>query len=142
MRFYSFSLNWIFFIYLYIFSQNNLKQTIFSHLYVHIVLEINQDLCISEILFVSLKLIFFHIPIYIFSKQFETNNFLTFICILEAMEVKNNHAHVTTQRILNKFIEINFYVGCMVWPWWCLFQHGLSVKILIRYIVNWELETP
>ena len=32
------------------------------------------------------------------------------------MEVKNNHAHVTTPRILNKFIEINFYVGCMVWP--------------------------
>ena len=24
------------------------------------------------------------------------------------MEVKNNYAHVTTQRILNKFIEINF----------------------------------
>ena len=24
------------------------------------------------------------------------------------MEVKNNHAYVTTQRILNKFIEINF----------------------------------
>ena len=29
------------------------------------------------------------------------------------MEVKNSHAHVTTQRILNKFIEINFSVGCM-----------------------------
>ena len=30
------------------------------------------------------------------------------------LEVKNNHAHVTTQRILNKFIEIKFSVGCMV----------------------------
>ena len=29
---------------------------------------------------------------------------------------KNNYAHVTTQKILNKFIEINFSVGCMyVW---------------------------
>ena len=32
------------------------------------------------------------------------------------MEVKNNYAHVTTQTILNKFIEINSSVGCMVWP--------------------------
>ena len=30
------------------------------------------------------------------------------------MEVKNNHAHVTTQRILNKLIEGNFFVGYMV----------------------------
>jgi hypothetical protein len=27
------------------------------------------------------------------------------------MEVKNNHAHVTTQRILDKFIEINVWFG-------------------------------
>ena len=52
---------------------------------------------------------------------------------LHNREIKNNHAHVTTQRILNKFIEINFSVGCMVWPWWCLFQHGQPVKILIRW---------
>ena len=32
------------------------------------------------------------------------------------IEVKNEYAYVTTQRILNKFIEINFLVGCMVWP--------------------------
>mgnify|MGYP001245625775 CR=1 FL=1 len=32
------------------------------------------------------------------------------------MEVKNNHTHVATQKILYKFIEINFSVGCMVWP--------------------------
>ena len=30
------------------------------------------------------------------------------------MEVKNNHAYVTTQRILNKFIKMNSSVGCMV----------------------------
>ena len=29
-------------------------------------------------------------------------------------EVKNNHAHVTTQKFLNKFIEIKFSVRCMV----------------------------
>ena len=33
-----------------------------------------------------------------------------------SMEVKNNHAHVTTPIILYKFIEVNFSVGCMVWP--------------------------
>ena len=44
------------------------------------------------------------------------------------MEVKNNYAHVTIQRILNKFIEINFSFGCMVWPWCCLFQDLLPVK--------------
>ena len=31
------------------------------------------------------------------------------------MDVKNNYAYVTTQRILNKFLEINSSVGCMVW---------------------------
>ena len=30
------------------------------------------------------------------------------------MEVKNNHAYVTTQRILNKFSKINFSVGCIL----------------------------
>ena len=30
------------------------------------------------------------------------------------MEVNNNYAHVTTQRILNKFIEINFPVGLAI----------------------------
>ena len=44
------------------------------------------------------------------------------------MEVKNNCAHVTTQRILNKFIELNFSVGCMVWPWCCLFQDWTTNK--------------
>ena len=32
-------------------------------------------------------------------------------------EVKNNNAYVITQDICNKFIEVNFCVGCMVsWP--------------------------
>ena len=48
------------------------------------------------------------------------------------MEVKNNHGHVTTQRILNKFIDIIFSVGCRVWPWCCLFHNWLPVKILMR----------
>ena len=29
-------------------------------------------------------------------------------------EVKNNYAYVITQYICNKFIEVNFCVGCMV----------------------------
>ena len=29
-------------------------------------------------------------------------------------EVKNDHAHVIMQDICNKFIEVNFCVGCMV----------------------------
>ena len=36
-------------------------------------------------------------------------------------EVKNDHAHVTTQRILSKFIEINFSVG----------MYGLAVMLSI-----------
>ena len=40
--------------------------------------------------------------------------------------------YVTTQRILNKCIEKRLLVGCIVWPWWCLFQHQLPVEILIR----------
>ena len=55
------------------------------------------------------------------------------------MEVKDNHAHVTTQTILNKFIEINFSVECMVWPWSSLYSKiGLPVKIAMRLkIVTW-----
>ena len=30
------------------------------------------------------------------------------------LEVKNDHAHVITQDICNKFIEIKFSVGCML----------------------------
>ena len=38
------------------------------------------------------------------------------------VEVKKNYAYATTQRILNKFIELNLPVGFMVWLWCCLFQ--------------------
>ena len=44
-------------------------------------------------------------------------------------EVKNFHAHVITQDTCNKFIEIKFYVGCMVFLWLCLFRHQLPVKL-------------
>ena len=33
---------------------------------------------------------------------------------LQNLEVKNDHAHVIMQDICNKFIEVNFFVGCMV----------------------------
>ena len=44
------------------------------------------------------------------------------------MKIKNNHAHVTTQRVLNKFTEINFSVKCMVWLRFCLFQDLTTSK--------------
>ena len=34
----------------------------------------------------------------------------------------NDHAHVSTQRILNKFIEVNFSLGC---------TYGLAVMLFI-----------
>ena len=49
------------------------------------------------------------------------------------MEIKKNHAQVTTQRILNKFTEIKFSVGC------CLFQDGLPVKMLMRLYFTLEM---
>jgi hypothetical protein len=47
-----------------------------------------------------------------------------------SMEVKNNHAHVTTPIILYKFIEVNFYVGCMVWPWYCQFKDSTTMSLI------------
>ena len=46
-----------------------------------------------------------------------------------------NYAHVTTQRILNKFIETNFSVG------YGLFQDGLPLKILMRLQVLYKKST-
>ena len=51
------------------------------------------------------------------------------------------YAHVTTQRIAKKVIEIKISVGCMVWPRCCLFQHGLPVKLLIRSKLQIYLES-
>ena len=45
-------------------------------------------------------------------------------------EVKNDHAHVITQDIWNKFIEINFCVGCMVSQPNCLFQHSTTMSLI------------
>ena len=37
-------------------------------------------------------------------------------------------SYVITQEICNKFIEINFCFGCMVWSWLHLFQHWTFFK--------------
>ena len=60
-------------------------------------------------------------------------------------EVKNDHAHVITQDISNKFIEINFWVGCMVSQpnrlFQCLTTMSLINKILFSKMVPnfWRL---
>ena len=41
------------------------------------------------------------------------------------------------EQILNRFIEFNFSVWCMVWLWCCVFQSGLPVKLLLRYWIMW-----
>ena len=51
-------------------------------------------------------------------------------------EVKNDHAHVITQDICNKFIEIYFCVGCMVSQPNGLFQHLTSMS-LINKKISW-----
>ena len=53
-----------------------------------------------------------------------------------ASEVKNDHAHVTSQRIFNKFIEVNFSVGCTVWPWCCLFQPLTTSKTINKTVLK------
>ena len=45
-------------------------------------------------------------------------------------EVKNDHAHVITQDICNKFSEINFCVGCMVSQPNCLFQDSTTISLI------------
>ena len=51
-------------------------------------------------------------------------------------EVKNDHAHVTTQIILNKFIEVNLSVGCVVWLWCCLFQPLTTSKTINKIYIS------
>ena len=46
-------------------------------------------------------------------------------------EVKINYAYVTTQDICNKFIEVNFCVGCMVSQPNCLFQRSTTMSLII-----------
>ena len=52
---------------------------------------------------------------------------------LLTMGAKNCYAHITIQRILNKYIKINFS-RFMFWLCCCLFQDGLPVKILMTYL--------
>ena len=54
-------------------------------------------------------------------------------------EVKNDHAHVIRQGICNKFIEVNFCVGCMVWQPNRLFPHWKICQILMRLSCKWLL---
>ena len=44
-------------------------------------------------------------------------------------EVNNDQTHVNTQNICNKFIEINFFVGCMVSQPNHLFQHLTTMSL-------------
>ena len=55
---------------------------------------------------------------------------------LTASEVKNNYAYVITQDICNKFIEVNFCVGCMVSPPNRLLQDSTTMS-LINKIFLW-----
>ena len=45
------------------------------------------------------------------------------------------HAYVITQGICNRFIEVNFCVGCMVWLPNRLFQDWTSFGLLIRLAI-------
>ena len=47
-----------------------------------------------------------------------------------SMEVKNKYAHVITQDICNKFIEVNFYVGCKVSPPNRLLQDSTTMSLI------------
>ena len=45
-------------------------------------------------------------------------------------EAKINYAYVTTQGICNNFIEVNFFVVCMVWRSNRLFQHSTTMSLI------------
>jgi hypothetical protein len=51
------------------------------------------------------------------------------------MEVKNNNAYVIMQEICNKFIEVIFFVGCMV-PWPNRLLQHLTAMSLINKILS------
>ena len=52
-------------------------------------------------------------------------------------EAKNNYAYVITQDICNKFIEVNFCVGCMVSQPNRLLQRSTTMSLInkIMYII-------
>ena len=43
------------------------------------------------------------------------------------------------ERLCNKFIEMKFSIGCMVWPWCRLFQIPRPCLLLIRS--DWNIQT-
>ena len=45
-------------------------------------------------------------------------------------EAKINYAYVTTKGICNTFIEVIFYVGCMVWRPNRLLQHSTTMALI------------
>ena len=57
-------------------------------------------------------------------------------------EVKNDHAHVIIQRIFNKFIEVNFSEGCLVWLW--CFQHLTTSKTIYKIPIgcSYDVSVP
>ena len=46
------------------------------------------------------------------------------------LKVKNNYAYVITQDISNKFIKVNFCVGCMVSQPNCLLQRSTTMSLI------------
>jgi hypothetical protein len=51
-------------------------------------------------------------------------------------EVKNNYAYVIKQDICNKFIEVNFCVGCMVSGPNHLLQRSTTMSLIKKIIDN------
>ena len=51
-------------------------------------------------------------------------------------EVKNNYAYVITQDICNKFIELNFCVGCMV-SWQIVYSNIEHPLIINKIPAQW-----
>ena len=50
-------------------------------------------------------------------------------------EVKNNYAYVITQDICNKFIEVNFCVGCMVSQPNRLLQRSTTMSLINKMLI-------
>ena len=53
-------------------------------------------------------------------------------------EVKNDHAHVLTQDVSNKFIEVNFCVECMVWQRYHLFHRLTTMSLIDKIKGDWK----
>ena len=52
------------------------------------------------------------------------------------MEVKDKYAYVIMQEICNKFIEVNFFVGCMVSQPNRLLQDWTTMSLINKIIVE------